>query len=199
MSDSLRSRNYFLTINEGAKCFINIESIIKGLNCNYAYINHNETNNNHYHALIIFKNPRYLSSIKTLFEGAHIEICRSINITCRYLLHLDDDEKKEYSIDDIKCNFDINPLINSGLEYFNPNNILDDIENGCVTLVHFYKKYGAVISKYITLIEKLIASYNQNNLAYYYLASLSTDDIVKLLQDKLQFINDRIGGNENEK
>ena len=199
MSENLRSRNYFITINEGAKCFTNIASIIKSLNCQYAYINHNETDNNHYHALIIFKNPRYLSSIKLLFEGAHIEICRSINLTCRYLLHLDDDEKKDYSIDDIITNFDVSSLINSGLEYFNPNNILEDIESGCVTLVHFYKKYGAVISRYITLIEKLIASYQLNNLAYYYLASLSNDDIIKLLQDKIQFINDRIGGNENEK
>lgn len=183
--ENIRARNYFLTINENAECFNNLEDYIKSINCKYAYIVHTDTDNLHYHLVLLFQNPRYLSNIKKIFSGAHIENIRDINLTCRYLLHLDEDDKKVYSISNVKTNFNFCDYIDFGFEYFNPNNIIEDIENGCVTLAHFYKKYGCVIRKYITLIEKLIQCYNVHQLGCFYLNSLSKEDCIQYLQQKI--------------
>lgn len=57
----------------------------------------------HYHVLLDFPNPRSVSKLKDLFGLSHIETCNFYFYT-RYLIHLDDKNKYQYSKDLIETN-----------------------------------------------------------------------------------------------
>ena len=88
-SNSPKFRDYFVTINEGAKSYEEALEIVKNLNVKlYAAIYHDkdilrEVDENgaitekpkrkHLHIVMELKNPISFNSIQKKFEGAHIE------------------------------------------------------------------------------------------------------------------------------
>ena len=77
-------------------------------------INHDKDKNletgelidNHTHMLIEYQTPRKISTVANLFEveSNFIEICKSKKASIRYLTHLDDREKYQYSSDEVVHN-----------------------------------------------------------------------------------------------
>ncbi len=57
----------------------------------------------HYHFIISFKNPRKADKLKEELKLSHIETC-NFYFYSRYLIHLDDKDKYQYSQLDIKTN-----------------------------------------------------------------------------------------------
>lgn len=102
----MRSRKWFITINDGAECWHKFRDIVKDLTrCKYAYIIHDKEDNLHCHIVLNFDNARTFESLLNTFTGAHIEECRYFNMSIRYLVHQDDNEKYQYNIDDIVSNY----------------------------------------------------------------------------------------------
>ena len=121
-SNSPRSRDYFITINQGAKSYDEALEIVKSLNTKlYAAIYHDkdilqEKDENgvitekpkkkHLHIVLELKNPTSFNSIQNKFEGAHIETPRYKKSAYQYLIHNSprSKEKYQYSPDEIISN-----------------------------------------------------------------------------------------------
>lgn len=135
MANEIRDRNWILTVNQGAKIFETIESIIIDTNpVYYALILHDRDNEKqpHYHAVIKYRNAIEFSSMQRKFDGAHIEKVQDINASTQYLLHLNNPEKEQYQQFEITTN---NKDLTSHylsqratFDKFNPNMILDYIQ-----------------------------------------------------------------------
>ena len=112
--DDKRKRDWFLTINQGARCFNNLNDCLNkiiGKSDTFAYILHNkdtkadgEATKPHYHVVLLFKNARGFNAIKNNFEGADIEEVRSLSASCNYLLHNGKPEKYHYDFNEVKSN-----------------------------------------------------------------------------------------------
>lgn len=80
---------------------------LKGSFKNYAYIKHEpETNEKkeHIHFILSLDNPRSINSISKRIGVApnYIQSIKSLRASCRYLVHLDEDNKKKYELADVK-------------------------------------------------------------------------------------------------
>lgn len=90
-----KTRDYFITINQGAESYEDALEIVRSLNfALYAYIVHDSDTNAdgtikkvHKHIMIELKNPITFSSMQKKFPGAHIEIPRYKKNAYQYLLH----------------------------------------------------------------------------------------------------------------
>jgi hypothetical protein len=118
-----RFRNFNITINPGADCFEDFQDSLLsliGVDDFYAWICHDKDkcDNVHYHLVLSFKNPKDFTKIQKCFMGAHIAECYSLSASCRYLIHNDNDNKYQYSLDEVhSSNIDIYTQIANGLEY----------------------------------------------------------------------------------
>lgn len=154
----MRGRNYFITINENALCFKDIEKV-KEIDCQYAYILHDkdECDNLHYHLVIMFKNPRFVNSICKMFQGAHVELLKDKCKVLEYLIHRNNLEKFQYDSSEVISNFEIEKVINEEyVEYFNPNDIVNYYLEGCNSLIAFYMRFGKQINVFRGLIKDII-------------------------------------------
>lgn len=75
-----------------------------------------EPKKEHYHVLIMYDNVKTLEQAKELissFNGVGCEVVNSIRGYARYLCHLDNPEKAQYSVDDVcsLCGADYNAII----------------------------------------------------------------------------------------
>lgn len=75
----------------------------------WAYIKHepdNEEGTPHYHFLVRNNGSRSVKQIadKLGISGQYVQVCRKVVAFRRYMLHLDNDEKIKYTIDDIHTN-----------------------------------------------------------------------------------------------
>ena len=75
----------------------------------WAYIRHepdSEQGSPHYHFLVRNNGTRSVSQIadKLGISGQYVQVCRKVVAFRRYMLHLDNDEKIKYSLDDIHTN-----------------------------------------------------------------------------------------------
>ena len=173
MNKNTRSRCYFITLNDTAYEFDKekIETILKDFSCKfYAFINHTETDNNHYHIVIRFNSGVYFSTIKQAFNNkAHIEVASNFNACCLYLIHGGQEDKKQYSINDVITNNDtyLESCINSAQLNnerlpFNPDvDIIDFIfKNNGASIAMFVKEFGADnVKRYLNLIQTLRMEY----------------------------------------
>lgn len=76
-----------------------------------------ESKKAHYHVILMFENVKELKSVKELvqeFGGVGCEKVNSIRGVARYLCHLDNPEKAQYSTKDVKqfCGVDYSELVN---------------------------------------------------------------------------------------
>ena len=75
----------------------------------WAYIKHqpdSEDGTEHYHFLVRNNGTRSVQQIadKLGISGQYVQVCRKVVAFRRYMLHLDQDEKIKYTIDDIHTN-----------------------------------------------------------------------------------------------
>ena len=109
MNENKRARHWnirtYKSINE-------IYELVKGTDCIYRMINHNkdtfeetgELKKEHTHIVLSFKNQRTGKRIYNFLDlehNAYVEPCRSLRQSIRYLIHADDENKANYSLEDI--------------------------------------------------------------------------------------------------
>ena len=162
-SNSPRNRDYFITINEGAKCYEEALEIVKSLNTKlYAAIYHDkdilkEEDENgvitekpkkkHLHIMLELKNPTSFNSIQNKFEGAHIETPHYKKSAYQYLIHNSprSKEKYQYSPDEIISN-DLTAvkfyIESEDYEIFKENMWLRYMAEGTRTAYQFTKRFG---------------------------------------------------------
>ena len=163
-SNSPKYRDFFITINESAECYNDIEEIIKDLNINvYALIVHDkdileQTDKEtgelvqipkkvHKHLMLELKNPISFNSIQNKFTGAHIEVPKYKKSAYQYLLHNTPNSKEKYQYDftDIITNSteQVKFIIESETyELFYENQFLRYIAQGVRTSYSFAKRFG---------------------------------------------------------
>lgn len=152
-----RHRAFILTAFENAECYNDLEAIIESSNCTlFAVIKHDkditphgEPKTLHKHAVLEFKNARAFNSVRSKFEGAHIEICKYPASAYRYLVHdtpaSEEEGKHKYSIDEIYSNNleSVRAIIELvGYESFISSDIMLYIAQGTTTAFRFYQRFG---------------------------------------------------------
>lgn len=185
---SPKYRDYFITINQGAKCYDNIKEIIDTLNYKqYGLIKHDQDfiveddelkpKKEHWHLMIELKNPISFDSISSKFEGAHIEVPKYKKSAYQYLLHNRPNAKDKYQYDFDKI---ITPfpqelkftIESEDFELFKENMFLEYIVDGTLTTYQFckrfglnaYKQYWSAYSDMINALntdEEMLADYNK--------------------------------------
>jgi|LSQX01.1.fsa_nt_gb hypothetical protein len=109
MNENIRARHWNIKTYKSTE---EIHKLIKGTECIYRIINHNkdvfeetgELKKEHTHIVLSFKHQRKGSGIIKLLElehNAYLEPCRSLRQSIRYLIHADDENKANYSIEEI--------------------------------------------------------------------------------------------------
>lgn len=104
----IRARNWFITIN--ADILPSDVEICRKMDeikaKNYAYITHNKDAQKrpHIHLLVEFENARAFNTLQKKFQTWHIEKCENEIKVIQYLTHLNNPEKEQYEIEDIKTN-----------------------------------------------------------------------------------------------
>lgn len=107
--DEKRFRHFMLLFYDESK-FYNFDDLLfdlKGSFKNYAYIKHLPESNEkkpHYHFILSLDNPRSINSLSKRIglPSNYIEPIKSLRASCRYLIHIDHDEKKQYELSDVK-------------------------------------------------------------------------------------------------
>lgn len=162
-ANSPKSRDYFITINQGAKCYDDALEIVKNMNIKlYGFIVHDadvivETDENgvtkttpkltHIHIMLELKNPVSFNGMQNRFEGAHIEVPRFKKSAYQYLIHntLNSKEKYQYPLERIISN-DLQSvkfaIESETFELFKENNFLRYIAEGTRTPYQFTKRFG---------------------------------------------------------
>lgn len=65
-----------------------------------------EVKKEHYHIMIMYEGPHTLEQAQKIFDSIGAVKCKTVNSVrgqARYFLHMDNPEKAEYSINDVKC------------------------------------------------------------------------------------------------
>lgn len=160
-TNSPKYRDYFITINKGAKCYDKALEITKDLNYKlFAFIKHDKDitidentgeekpKTEHYHLVVELKNPISFTSMQNKFEGAHIVNPRYKKSAYQYLIHnspLSKGEKYEYDLKEIITN-DLNAvkyiIETETSELFQQNKFLYYIAEGTRTSYQFVKRFG---------------------------------------------------------
>lgn len=121
MANSPKYRDFFITINQDAKCYDDALEAVKDTNYKlYAFIvhdkdelinketgEHNGKKPTHKHIMLELKNPVSFSAMQKRFEGAHIDIPKYKKSAYQYLIHnspRSKGEKYEYSLEEIISN-----------------------------------------------------------------------------------------------
>lgn len=169
-TSDLKTRNWFITINKGAKCYQSIDSTsIKSLPYihNWYMITHKVGQaQEHKHVVITTKNAIRFASVQDMFQGANIEVSKDINASVQYLTHKNNLDKEQYQFDVILTNnpVQLKKLYNElSKELFDANEILKYYEEGCTSFIAFYKRFGANIAKSQSLIKNVLQELEKNN------------------------------------
>ncbi len=168
-NEDLKTRNWFITVNKGADCYNKIDSTslnkmpyIKNW---YLVIHKPGHDNEHKHVVITTKNAIRFVSVKEMFSGANIEVSKDLNASVQYLTHKNNVDKEQYDKSSVLTN---NPVqfeklyCESSKELFNADNIVAYYEQGCITFLAFYKRFGSNISKHQSLIKNVLSEINSN-------------------------------------
>lgn len=167
--DDLKTRNWFITINKGAECYQTIDST--SLNAmpyikNWYFVIHKAgLEQEHKHIVFTAKNAIRFNSVKEMFPGANIEVSKDLNASVQYLTHKNNVDKVQYDLSLVLTNnpVQLQKLYNElSKEMFNADNIIEYYEQGCTSFLAFYKRFGANISKYQSLIKNVLSEINSN-------------------------------------
>ena len=161
--EDFKTRNWFITINKGAECYQFIDST--SLNHmpyikNWYFVIHKAgLEQEHKHIVFTAKNAIRFNSVKEMFPGANIEVSKDLNASVQYLTHKNNVDKFQYDKSLVITNNSVQfqKLYNElSKEMFNADNIIEYYEQGCTTFLAFYKRFGANISKYQSLIKNVL-------------------------------------------
>lgn len=173
-----RCAYWSLTINEKAKCFNDLQTILNTMeennpNIEYSYIKHNaddDDKNLHYHLVLYFKGKvTRFTTLQNTFEGAHIEQTNKQRYKrcIQYLVHKNNPEKEQYSQELIVSNIETSELadiLNSDgydFELFESSKLFDYlnecyVQNGEINMIYFTNRFGLdAISKYYFVIKDM--------------------------------------------
>ena len=144
----IRTRNWFITINQNAECFADFKEKIISINkLTFAYILHDKDiqTEPHYHCILKYEDAKTFAMIQKHFSGAHIEPAESMYKCCRYLIHLDDPDKFQYSTTEV---VDTQNLFGYYVQHdvhlkLDELTLIENIENGTITnIVDAIKLFG---------------------------------------------------------
>lgn len=107
--DEKRFRHFMILLYKDSEIY-NFDEVLfdlKGSFKNYAYINHlpeNDEKKEHMHFILSLDNPRSINSLskRVGLPPNYIQSIKSLRASCRYLTHIDDDEKTKYELADVK-------------------------------------------------------------------------------------------------
>ena len=204
MSDRIRARKFNITVNPNAKCYDNLDFIIKALDSKeYFYIKHykeefsGQNNINHYHIVLEFNNPRSLKAIDNAFSGGHVEVCKFYYQSIKYLIHQRESDKQVYNVNEIKSNLSIEQinyyLQNDEHIKLDTESLLDFINNGNMfTWEKCIEHFGLhQVNLHQNLITKLVSE--EEIKRAYTLLCQNYDSIQKeniILQNRINFLED---------
>lgn len=111
-SSNIRARKYRLLLYPDCPQHMSALDLIRNDGVKYALILHDkdmldgELKKPHYHVDIWYDNARYLSPILQWLgiESNYIQVSNNATHDLRYLIHKDDPDKYQYSIDDVETN-----------------------------------------------------------------------------------------------
>lgn len=106
--DEKRYRHFMILLYKDTTSY-NFEDVLfdlKGSFKNYAYIEHQpekEEKKEHIHFILSIDNARTIESIakRVGIPSNHIQSIKSLRASCRYLIHLDNEEKTSYELSDV--------------------------------------------------------------------------------------------------
>ncbi len=90
----------------------------------------------HYHVMIMFEGKKSLEQAKEIFDvikGVGLEKVNSLRGYARYLCHLDNPEKSQYSIDEVQCM--------AGADYINTIGLATDKYDAIAEMLDFCEIY----------------------------------------------------------
>lgn len=201
-----RSREWFIEINQGAKCYETFKEQL--IDCEYAYILHdkdiNEDGNTkapHFHLYIRYSNALTLNSMSNKFDGAHIEKPNNREYCLQYLIHRNNPEKFKYNSDDVISNISgIKDILNrEWKETFDANNIELYYNQGCTSYLKCYRRFGAIIKPYQNFIEKIIKELQNEDKAKDLLSQIDTISLLIRYKNNLADDINNIDNILNEK
>ena len=200
----LRTRNWFITINQNAECFADFKEKITSINkLTFAYILHDKDiqTEPHYHCVLKYEDCKTFGMIQKHFKGAHIEPAESMYKCCRYLIHLDDPDKFQYSTTEV---VDTQNLF--GYYVYHDDHLkLDDItlienvENGNITnIVDAIKLFGLKqVNLYRNTINEVLNHYIGIKENQYKLILKSYQDQLKILSQSNSDLSDIVQEYDN--
>lgn len=109
MDDHLKEKGtYFISVTHDLDLAQEIIKVLPDFTY-WAYIYHEPDQDNstpHYHFMVRNNGTRSVWQIadKLGISGQYVQVCRHVVAQRRYFLHLDDDDKKKYSLEDIHTN-----------------------------------------------------------------------------------------------
>lgn len=146
--DEKRYRNFNILLYEDSESY-NFEDVLfdlKGSFKNYAYIKHQpeETEKKaHYHFILCLDNTRTIKSIanRVGVPFNHMQPIRSLRASCRYLIHIDNDDKIQYDLTDVKVSKAFSRRFFGAFDDLKTEqDIIDDIYNfiDCISYDNFH-------------------------------------------------------------
>ena len=184
-----RRNQWFCCANLGAKCYENLEDILREFEtshdgCKWAYAFHNRglfegEKKEHKHFIVVTSNAISGASMMKHFEGAHLEPVRMGVENCgRYLLHLStgsEQVKDKVSIDDLYCSGKGShgqlwfPLITSNVyDAFVPSDCMHYVYNdGLQTISDFMARFGSCVAHgaYASVVKTCIECYRSREIS----------------------------------
>lgn len=102
-----RYRHFMILLYPEWKEYRDIMQDLKGSFKNYAYINHvpnDKEKKLHTHFLLSLDNPRSIESLSNRINVPInlIQNVKSLRASCRYLIHMDNEEKEQYELANVK-------------------------------------------------------------------------------------------------
>ena len=104
----------------------------------------------HYHVIIMFDNTKVPEQAREIFDligGVGCEIVKSLRGYARYLCHLDNPEKFQYSVDDVRCM--------CGSDYTSVIGLAIDRYKSFQEMVDFCEHYNIVAFDHLVLYSRL--------------------------------------------
>lgn len=101
-----RYRNFMILLYPEWGSYADVLQDIKGSFKNYAYIKHMPEElekKEHVHLLLSLDNPRSIESLskRLQIDKRFIQSVKSLRASCRYLIHMDNEEKFQYALDQV--------------------------------------------------------------------------------------------------
>lgn len=151
-----RYRHFMLLLYPEWSNFNDILQDLKGSFKNYAYIKHvpeEEEKKEHIHFILSLDNARSVTSLSKRLDikSNLIQPVRSLRASCRYLIHMDSEEKFQYNLDQVICSKSFSSTYYKSFDdLLSDEEVLDNIYN----FIESYKDLDKIkleieLSKYV--------------------------------------------------